>query len=99
MQFVARQFVAVQFVAVQFVAWQFVGVQCVAVQLTELPQKLFMCRWCSFLGGSCDIVRTIFVYKGGQSFNYVLTPLYSPVIIHYARPKIINTPLKLIFRR
>jgi len=52
----------------------------------------------SFLGGSNNIVTSIFTHKGSQYSNYGLLLLHSPVIIKDARPKIIDAPLTLSSR-
>jgi len=50
------------------------------------------------LGGSNNIVTSIFAYTGGQYCDCGLMPLHSPVIIQYPRLKIFDTPLTLITR-
>jgi len=66
-------------------------------------------RWCSidasltvsgwWLLGDChDVVASMFAYSGGQSTDHGLISLYSPWIIHDARPKIVDNVLMFIFR-
>jgi len=57
-----------------------------------------MLCWCTFLGGSSNIVTTIFAYEGGQYCNYGLMSLHSPVNIQHAWPKIVDTPMTVISR-
>jgi len=74
--------------------------RCIAVWLSKMQaQKSLTPRWRLFLGGSSLISTTIFAYKGGQYCNYGSMPLHSHWIIQNARPKIIDAPLTLIFRR
>jgi len=61
-------------------------------------QKLLTLCWHSFLGGSCNIVTTIFAHKGSQYYNYGLMSLHSQVIIQDARHTIVDPPLRLISR-
>jgi len=73
---------------------------CTALELSEMQdQKSLTLRWCLFLGGSSDVVTSIFAYKGGQYCDYGCMLLHSPWIIQDARWKIVDAPLTLIFRR
>jgi len=58
-----------------------------------------MLHWCSFLGGGCDIVTSIFAHKGGQYIDYGLKPMHSGLSVHDVRPKIVDAVLTLIPRR
>jgi hypothetical protein len=62
-------------------------------------QKLLTLCSLSFLGGGSDMVVSPFARKGGQYCNYGLMLSHSLVIIQDTRPKIIDAPLTLIFRK
>jgi len=51
------------------------------------------------LGGSSDIVTSIFAYKGGHSFYFGSKPTHSPLIMQDAVPEIVDALLTLNFRR
>jgi len=61
-------------------------------------QRSLTLHWRWFLGGSSDIVTSIFVQKGDQYYEYGCMPWHSPGSVNDARPKIIEAPLTLIFR-
>jgi len=62
-------------------------------------QKLLMLRWRSLLGGGDDIVNSNFALKGSRYIDYGLMSIHSALSVHDAKPKIIEGPLTLIFRR
>ena len=62
-------------------------------------QKLWTLRWGSFLGGGSDIVTSILAQKGDRGIDYVSMAMHSTLIVHDARPKIVDALLTLIFRR
>jgi len=69
----------------------------IAFWLSRMPhQQLVMLCWRSFVGGSSNIITSIFAHTGNQYCNYGLTSVRNPVIIHRARPGIVHTPLMLI---
>jgi len=61
-------------------------------------RKLLTLHRCPFLGGSSDIISSMFPHRYGQYCDYGLMPLHSPVIIWNSRPKIFHPPLTLISR-
>jgi len=74
--------------------------RCTALELSMMwDQKLLMFCRRSILEGCSDIGTGIFAQKGGQYYDYECMPLHGSRIIHDARPKIVDTPLTLIFRR
>jgi len=62
-------------------------------------QKLLTLCWWSFLVGGSNIITCIFAHKGGRYIEYGLTPTYSALGVQDARPKIVDAPLMLIFRK
>jgi len=73
---------------------------CIAVRISRMQtQKSLTFRWRSFLGGSSDIVTSIFAYEGGQHYDHGGMPLHSSCIVQDAWPKIIDAPLTRIFVR
>jgi len=69
----------------------------IAPRLSRMQdQKLLTLRWCSFLGGSSNIVSSSFAHNGRQYYDYGWMPLHSPVIIQDASSEIIDAPLTLI---
>jgi len=72
---------------------------CTARKLSQMhDQKLLMLRWLTFLGGSSDIVTSIFADNGGQYYDYGSMPLHSAWIIQDTWPKIVDAPLTLRWR-
>jgi len=59
-------------------------------------QKSFMLHWRSVLGGSSDIMSSIFAHQGLQYYEYGWMLLHSPVIIQDARPDIVDALMMLI---
>ena len=63
----------------------------------QCQKSLTLC-WCSFLGQTGDGVAIIFAYKCGRQFDDSSMSPRSPCIFHDARPKVVDSPLTLVFR-
>jgi len=48
------------------------------VRLIMQDEELLTLHWRSFVGGSCDIVTSIFAHEGSRWVDYGLTPFCSP---------------------
>jgi hypothetical protein len=62
-------------------------------------QKLLTLRWRSFSEGGSDRTVYIFADKGCQYAAYNSVQQFTTQITNEAKPKIVDTPLTLIFRR
>jgi len=67
------------------------------VRLPRMPdEKSFTLHWCSFSGCRMELVNVIFVYIGGEYFDYVLPQPNQFLIWLLTRAKIVYAPLMLI---
>jgi len=72
----------------------------IAVILSMMyDQKLLTLRWRSFVGGGRDTLTSMFAHRGGQYIDDWLMPMHCALSVHEATPKIVDTPLTLIFSR
>jgi len=74
--------------------------RCIAICLSKMQDEtsLTLC-WSLFLGGSSDTVTDIIAHNGSQHHDYGWTFLHSHLIIHDARPQIVDILLPLIVSR
>ena len=62
-------------------------------------QKFLTLRGRSFLRAGSDIITSIVAHKGGRYIDYGLMSMHSTLSVHDAKPKFVDAPLTLIFRR
>jgi len=65
----------------------------------SVVQKLLILHWQWFLGGCSDIVTSNFAYKDCQYDDSACMQLHSLWIVQDAKPKMVDAPLMLIFKR